>query len=280
MVAPFDVEAIERLGWRQGAVLGPQLMRAARDRATRGLVVHDEDWLVLTSHDCDIVNRSLDKEPFVEVLRAEESSRQAPDRQQAWGRNPRVIQLSVESGGRSLVLCAKAHERWMLPRELLCTEAPSRSLDDKTRRLLAEWLAKRYIRAAFPTEFDARWRSRLRAWTALLERHSRSVQGIYLRLNTQAELEPKAPYIVDLIAAVPVELKSQAGWAAVREQIEQEIEAFWEQFAPGIECGEVEVLGTDEVTLAAIEHYQRFDADWVSFADDSPMTPVSADMRV
>ncbi|MGI5863653.1 MAG: hypothetical protein ACOX6T_16570 [Myxococcales bacterium] len=86
MVAPFDVEAIERLGWRQGAVLGPQLMRAARDRATRGLVVRDEDWLVLTSHDCDIVNRSLDKEPFVEVLRPEESSRQAPDRQQAWGR--------------------------------------------------------------------------------------------------------------------------------------------------------------------------------------------------
>jgi hypothetical protein len=63
------------------------------------------------------------------------------------------------------------------------------------------------------------------------------------------------------------------------EQIEQEIEAFWEQFTTGIESLGVEVLATDGVTLADIEPYQRFDADWVSFADDSPITPVSADMR-
>ncbi|HCF60722.1 MAG TPA: hypothetical protein DFS52_22320 [Myxococcales bacterium] len=279
MAAPFDAEAIEKHGWRQGAVLGPELLCAARERAPQGLLVRDEDWLIITSHDCDIANARLDKEPVVEVLRAEVNGRKAPDRQQAWGRNPRLIQLDIEHGGGSLVLCAKVHERWMLPRELLCAEAPARILDDKTRRLVAEWLVKRYIRAAFPTAFDARWRARLRDWTDLLGKHSRSIQGVYLRLNTLSELEPTAPYIVDLIVAVPVELKSQAGWAAMREQIERELEAFWEQFAPGIECQDVDVLATDEVTLAAIEHYQRFDTDWVSFAEDSPTTPVSADMR-
>jgi hypothetical protein len=40
------------------------------------------------------------------------------------------------------------------------------------------------------------------------------------------------------------------------------------------------VIGTDELTLAEIEPYQRFDADWVSFADDGPTTPPAADMTM
>jgi hypothetical protein len=65
----------------------------------------------------------------------------------------------------------------------------------------------------------------------------------------------------------------------LRGQRLRAIEAFWSRFKPGIEFVGVEVLGTDEVTLADIEPYQRFDADWVSFADDSPAMPPTLDMR-
>ena len=37
---------------------------------------------------------------------------------------------------------------------------------------VAEWLAKRYIRAAFPTAFDLRWRAKLKDWQKLLKKHS------------------------------------------------------------------------------------------------------------
>ena len=37
-------------------------------------------------------------------------------------------------------------------------------------------------------------------------------------------------------------------------------------------------LGTDEITLADIEPYQRFDSDWVSFEDDTSTTPATVDM--
>ena len=47
------------------------------------------------------------------------------------------------------------------------------------------------------------------------------------------------------------------------------VDAFWNQFKPAIACDGVEPLGTDEITLADIEPYQRFDADWVSFEDDT-----------
>jgi hypothetical protein len=219
------------------------------------------------------------KEPTVEILRAEVVSRKSPDKQQVWGRNPRVLQFEAEDGsGGSAVLSARVHERWTMPREMLVAEAPARFLDDKERRLIAEWLAKRYIRAAFPTEFDARWRAKLRDWTALLEGHSRWVQGVYLRLSTLRELDAQMPYKIHLIIAAPVAAKGEPGWAEMREAIEREVDVFWKQFMPGIECVGVDVLGTDQLTLAEIEPYQRFDADWVSFADDTPSTPVMADM--
>jgi hypothetical protein len=280
MSTAFDASAIERYGWRQGAVLGPKLADEARKLAPRGIVFTESDWLVVTSHDCDVVNGRLEKEPTVEVLRASVVQQKKPDKQQVWGRNPREMQLAVDDGaGGSVVLSVKVHERWSMPRDLLASEAPQRVLDEKPRRLIAEWLAKRYIRAAFPTAFDARWRSKMKDWTGLLEDQSRWVQGIYLRLSTQTELDDAKPYKVHLIVAVPAASTKDSAWAKTKPELESRVEAFWKQFAPGIECVGVEVIATSALTLADIEKYQRFDADWVSFADDSPATPHVADMR-
>jgi hypothetical protein len=280
MSTAFDASAIVRQGWRQAAVLGANLAAKARMLAPSGLVFAESDWLVVTSHDCDIANGRLEKEPTVEVLRAAVVEQKKPDKQQVWGRNPREIQLVVDDGaGGSVALSMKVHERWSMPRELLASEAPRRVLDDKTRRLIAEWLAKRYIRAAFPTTFDARWRSKMKDWTGLLEVQSQWVQGVYLRLSTQAELGDDKPYKVHLIVAVPAASTENPAWAKKKPELESLVEEFWEQFGPGIECVGVEVIPTSKLTLATIEPYQRFDADWVSFADDSPATPPVADMQ-
>lgn len=280
MSTAFDASAIEQHGWRQGAVLGANLAAEARELAPSGIVFTESDWLIVTSHDCDVVNGRLEKEPIVEVLRAAVVEQKKPDRQQVWGRNPREMQLAVDDGGGGqVVLSVKVHERWSMPRELLASEAPHRVLDDKTRRLIAEWLAKRYIRAAFPTAFDARWRSKMKDWTGLLEAQSQWVQGIYLRLDTQAELGDDEPYQLHLIVAAPAASTKDPGWAKKKPELESLVETFWKQFGPGIECVGVEVIATSALTLADIEKYQRFDADWVSFADDSPATPHVADMR-
>jgi hypothetical protein len=193
MATAFDASAIERHGWRQGAVLGPALAAEARKLAPQGISFTDSDWLIVTSHDCDIVNGRLEKEPFVEVLRATVVQQKKPDNQQVWGRNPREMQFAVDdANGGTVVLSTKVHERWSVPRELLVSEAPRCVLDDK-RRVIAEWLAKRYIRAAFPTAFDARWRWKMKDWTGLLESQSQWMQGVYLRLSTLSELDDDSP---------------------------------------------------------------------------------------
>jgi len=281
MSTAFDASAIERHGWRQGAVLGANLAAEARKLAPSRIAFTDSDWLIVTSHDCDVVNGRLEKEPIVEVLRAAVVQQKRPDKQQVWGRNPREMQLAADDGvGGQVVLSVKVHERWSMPRELLASEAPHRILDDKPRRLIAEWLAKRYIRAAFPTAFDARWRTKMKEWTGLLEAQSQWVQGIYLRLSTPAELGDDKPYKVHLIVAVPAASTKDPAWAKKEKpELESLVETFWKQFEPGIECVGVEVIATNALTLADIEKYQRFDADWVSFEALVLATPHVADMR-
>jgi hypothetical protein len=274
----FDAGEIARLGWRQGAVLGESLAATAAEHAPARIAPVESDWLIVTSHDCDIVNESLEKEPMIEILRAAPIPQKAPDKQQAGGRNPRKLHLVVESSGREVVLACTVHERWPIPRELLVDGVPRAYLSAKARRLTAEWLAKRYIRAAFPTAFDLRWRSKMKEWLSLLERHSEWIQGVYLRLNTLEELDPARLYRCHVIVAVPREMKGERGWPTARDAVDRAVAAFWTQFAPAIAFDGVDVLGTDEVTLADLGPYQRFDADWVSFADDTPTTPAPIDM--
>ena len=278
MTEPFDSGEIAKRGWRQGSILGGALAKRAAEHAPPMVTVRSADWLILTSHDCDIVNDSMDKEPVVEVLCMRTVAAGKVDRRQSSGRNPRTLQLTIEARGAAVVLSCVAHDRWAIPRDLLMQGSPANSLPDKEGRLVAEWLAKRYIRAAFPTAFDQRWRSKLKHWQKLLEKHSEWMQGVYLRLNSLDELPADAPYRCHLILAVPDTKRKAVGWATKRTEIEEDVQAFWDQFNPGgIKCDGVEVLGTDEIALADIDPYQRFDADWVSFEDETSTTPPVVD---
>ena len=278
MAEVFDSGEIAKRGWRQGAILGGALAKLATGYAPSTVDVNRADWLVLTSHDCDIVNPDIAKEPVVEVLRMSVAAAEKLDRRQSWGRNPRALQLELGASETPIILSCGVHDRWTIPRTLLMRETPAQCLPDKERRLVAEWLAKRYIRAAFPTAFDLRWRSKQKEWQQLLRKHSEWMQGVYLRLSTLDELSADAPYKCELILAVPHLKRRAADWASKRAEIEEEVGAFWNQFETGIECAGVEILGTDEITLSDIEPYQRFDADWVSFEDDTSITAPIADM--
>jgi len=283
----FDSKEIEKLGWRQGAILAGEVAKAAIENAPPRIEIIESDWLILSSHDCDICNFSLTKEPVVEIIRARVTDSKTPDKQHAWGRNPRSIHFEGANAGQSVVLTCNVHDRWTVPREKLVLASPcsDRVLDGQVCRIIAEWLAKRYIRAAFPSNFDARWRGErsknLPIWTKLLESFNQWIQGVYLRLNTMGELsDPDTPYRCHLMVAVPEKLKSEKEWPTKREEIERQLLGFWNQFEPGVICDGVEVLGTDEITLADISVYQRFDADWLSFSEDdeSPKTPPVADL--
>ena len=77
-----DGDAIANLGWRQGSILGPKLAKLACEHAPSTALADRADLFVVSSHDCDIVNFSLAKEPVVEVLGARPVDAGSLDRQQ------------------------------------------------------------------------------------------------------------------------------------------------------------------------------------------------------
>lgn len=279
MLSWSNGDTVADLGWRQGAFLGSGLASEAWSVAPAVVEVNADDRLIVTSHDCDVVNPSLEKEPVVEVLRARvvdaPSARPGP---YSSGRNPRELQLNYAEETRRIVLRCTAHERWPVSRRILTKEPPCGHLPPQERRLVSGWLAKRYIRGAFPTEFDRRWRSKSRQWRSLLESYSEWIQGVYLRLNTHGELPTGRPYACGVLLAVPQDHRRRTDWPATRDDLESRLFAFWEQFKPHIRCADSDVLGTDEITLAQLSSYQRFDADWVSFEDDTATTPNVIDL--
>ncbi|MCY3809574.1 MAG: hypothetical protein OXG58_09175 [Gemmatimonadetes bacterium] len=277
----FDPDRVAGLGWGQGAILDRRVAESAWEHAPERVRQGDQDHLLVTSHDCDVLNRSLAKEPLVEVLRARALADHTGQRGPfGSGRNPRALRLSgVSVQGDDVALDLAVHDRWGIPRELLMEEAPADRLPPGEGRLVAEWLAKRYIRSAFPTEFDRRWSGKSKAWRRLLKRHSPWIQGVYLRLHTLRELGGDTPYRCHLLLATPSEVGSLVDWPKTREAIERAFAGFWDELRPTIECEPVEVVTTDLITLDDISRYQRFDADWVSFDDETVATPVVADFR-
>lgn len=281
MAPVFDSAALLALGWRQGAILGPKIAGKARDYAPRRITVNDLAIIVVVSHDCDVLNHQLAKEPIVEVLSGnrELSASAGRPRITSFGRNPRKLRLlTVNVGEDECTLDFSVHDRWTIPREWLTEEPPADSLSHRDRRIMAEWLAGRYIRPGFPTAFDLRWRKEFGAWQKLVSKHSRLMRAVYLWLHSYDELPEDIPYRCHLILAHPPAAAGILNWSEKVRKVESDCLDFWSQFRPSIECDGVEALSTADLTLDAIQRYHKLDLNWVSFRDGTTSIPMALEL--
>ena len=276
MAPKFDAAELSKLGWRQGAVLGPTLAGRVSECAPQSVAVGDHSVLVVVSHNCDVLNHQLAKEPVVEVLSGNKEINSAASRPDitSYGRNPRQLRLpSVNLDSIDCTLDFSIHDRWTVPREWLAEEQPTDSLAHGDRRIVTEWLAVRYIRPSFPTAFDLRWRQKSGVWQKLLRRHSRLMRAVHLRLHSYDELAIDEPYRCDLILAVRSDVAGMPHQAENVRFVESDCLKFWSQFSPSIECYGVEAISTAKLTLQEIEPYQKLDLNWVSIGDGTVDIP-------
>ena len=173
------------LGWHTGAILDRLLAVLAWDQAPNRLNADEQHHLVVTSHDRDILNASLVKEPLVEVLRARVPD--APAGQRSYhsaGRNPRALRLSeVMVRGDVIALALAVHDRWEIPRDLRIKEPSRRPSAGQETAPYGQVARQALHPSRFFTAFDPRWRGESKAWPKLLKRHSSWIQGVYLRLD-------------------------------------------------------------------------------------------------
>ncbi len=177
--------------WRQGAVIPPVLV--PNGVLPPGLA--EGAKLIIITHDCDIVQPSLEAEPYVEFLIAKPMREDQKNGVLFRGRNVRRLQFVLKEGGASKLYEISAHDRFRIDRKELENQEPdtSTTLNLQTIGTIASWYAKRYKRSSFPTAFNSRIPDR--TWKKIkkvLQKDGDDVL-IFMGLNSMEELSLDQP---------------------------------------------------------------------------------------
>lgn len=259
-----DAEQIKRVGWSQGSIVGAELAQTL----AQGSNAEPARVWVIASPDCDVVHASFEVDPQVELVAAVAAAK-PPDGQLSHGRNPRVLQLP-DSEGR---LEFRIAHRLAIERTLLARHAPTRTLDDAAIRMLARWVAKRYVRQAFPDAFNERIRPATRKIDRALKRHGVDASGIFVALNDWGELQEQDAYraVISVVFpdAVGLDEAREAKLAQLAAALRTALDA-----CDGIEVADARHLGESEVTLHDLHTFKRWEFDFRSHSG-RPGGPIS-----
>jgi len=260
---------VTRIGsWRQGDFLvgepASRLIEANLDRGVELSLV--PCGLLLITQDCDLV-APASKEPWVEFL-VTESIRHV-DGNFTLGRNPRVLDLAVG------VPCFRLsiHRKIKVPKNLLesCSRDSQLSWPSTELNVVLRWLARRYLRPAFPDAFNARLSV---ASDAILrwEKKADDVSFVLFQLNTDAELEPGDSYVLDVILGFPKlpYQKAQSDWEVSFETLLS---------VPGIFINNVRCLSEDDINVPILRAYKKWEKDFRSLPEgpEKAIAPVGLD---
>lgn len=214
----------------------------------------DGNFSVVLSQDCDIAQPSSN-EPFVEFIVGKQMV--SENGNYLNNRNPRFLQIKEDG----CFFEFSAHNRFFIKKEDLDKiniekHKVSLSLDNK--RLLRLWMGRRYTRAAFPDNFNKRAK---KSFQIANKEISRNVNCVYFEVEDREIESLEEPYVLNIIIVVD---------RSVPEKEKQNIQEAYENAfnVDGIEAYP-SVLTKDEVTLADLEKFQRWDKDCVSFSKKS-----------
>lgn len=260
MAAP---ESIKTNGWRQGSVL-------QNDLAERLAKPRFPDWrgaqhrAVVLSQDCDVVSGSYELEPTVELIRATVTS--DPDKAIRHGRNPRRLQIEDPAGA---LLDFSIHDRWTVPRSELESSAPSGepSVEGDSLHILAEWVAKRYTRAAFPDAFNDRTRSANKKIHQELKKNGELITGLFLAISPDDECLSAQSYEVALrVTATQETLGPKTAELALLKTTQRIAEAL--RTCQGIEVVDYALVSESAFPLADLQFYRRWDWDFRTYSGE------------
>lgn len=215
----------------------------------------DGDFSVVLTQDCDIAQQSSN-EPFVEFIVGKQIT--SENGNYLNNRNPRILQIKEGECFFEFFV----HNRFFIKKEDLekiDIEKHKICLSSDNKRLLRSWMGRRYTRAAFPDNFNERAKKAFQIATRPI---SKKVNCVYFEVEDREIETPDEYYHLNIIIVVD---------CGISEKDKQEIQVAYENAfnIDGIEAYP-RVLTKDEVTLADLETYRRWDKDCVSFSKNQP----------
>jgi hypothetical protein len=218
---------------------------------------------VVISHDCDLAH---DKEEFVEVIVGETINK--ADGNYVGAKHPRCLHLRYTDNGATTLCVELRHaNRREIPAlrfSQLEAEDSRFFLADDERRVLQQWLAARYGRAAFPNKFEEALRLAVRKKTvedhiaSITARESAHLLGLFFDLgeNRFRELPSGEPYDLRISVVYDTSKDAVRGREAA-ERAASEISALCRD-AFGMEK-DADLIAFERCTAVADTHFSLAD---------------------
>lgn len=264
---------LESNGWRQGSLARaddlPSLLADLTDS------VPDDSELVVISQSCDLA-QSEGVEPYVEAILAPPITR--VEGNYTNNKNGRVLDLTIkvltDDQGISVEkhLRLRAVDKLMIPKVRFAASYPA---DDKripmqTVLILADWLAARYSRSAFPTAFNDAIKTVDPAHKKIRKigkRISPHTSGLYFQLAPNRDLRQGEKYCVNMLGLIIPRAEQH------RADVERDIKALKSL----LEDAGMDVTGVvrnqDEVSVSVISRMQRMHLSDISHRQEDPLPP-------
>ncbi|MCB1761600.1 MAG: hypothetical protein KDI27_00485 [Gammaproteobacteria bacterium] len=196
---PHRPQLIE-LGWRQGALLAPDVDKRLTISAHYG--IPDDARLLVVSQTCDLIQGDMDREPYFEVLCLFPLDRE-PGGDCAGGKNSREIEFSYTMNGHDANhWLSFPYKRHLVDRRMLLEHVPQNHIDDKhVLAMILSWLARRYTRVAFPEAFvdQINHPKRRSPISKKFARLNPFIANVYIRLEPFREIAGDESYDIELI---------------------------------------------------------------------------------
>jgi hypothetical protein len=248
---------IEDLSWRQGSLIPDELIQQTRSIGSgiAGSPAEGSFHIVVTQS-CDLVNKSLEDEPWCEVMKLRAIPKTESLREN--GRNPRFLHFYIEQQGITTPCEVAAKDRLFLPRKILATVPPLTTVEVSEQELksLTDWISQRYSRPALPSAFNRRLRPQGKSLKRLVEKGHHLFRDFFLRISSFGELADDKPYLLKLLLVAHQEAFDSDA-AAVRT-FAADLEKMLKSCA-GIEVVDVKIQTDTETSLRAVDDYLPWD---------------------
>jgi len=267
-VPKIDRELLKSNGWQMGACFTrsscPKLISSMAENH-----LQDESLVFIAiTHDCAIINDSLNAEPFLEYIVARKIGKL--DGNFTHTKNPRKLHIEIETHNSSIPFELSIIDRAFLDRALLLENKPAQDvrLIDSQKATLVRWLANRYMGQALPDQFEKRIDPIRGNLNKLLSKtEANGMLAIYIELSPRDELASDKNYTLTVVLVYED--------AAFRELIDEDcldsyaskIEGVFQK-ASGIDISGVIPLSEKDFSLYDQRRKIRWRSDHSSFKQD------------
>ncbi len=255
-------ETLTKLGWAQGALINGHALDPS----------FPHDLYLIISQTCDILHKDPGIEPNVELLGLTRLSLAEVRAELKNGRNPREIHFELaDDGNGSQWLHTSMQDICFLDRKSLQDPnikanlmVPPAVLTD-----LIRWRANRYLRPAFPDQFEKvlRHDRKSEKLKRKITREKDLIEQIHVAIDPLDELPPGEDYVIDFLLLIEPETFLKNENRTKLKTLCEEIETLYQK-TPGLEELTCRFLPLDKVTLYQIRDYLRWSPhDHLSFGD-------------